>query len=107
MIGRSPVAKVRVCGKEIQCLVDTGSQVTLFAESLSEEVFGKQGAPGAEAPWLTLKGANGLDIPYIGYRLTDLEVHGVMVPQKGVIIVQDHCLGAHRALLGMNVLADC
>lgn len=107
MIGHSPVAEVKVCGKKIQCLVDTGSQVTLFAESLSQEIFESKEVHGAEAPWLTLKGANGLYIPYIGYRLADLEVHGIVVPQKGVIIVQDHCLGAHRALLGMNVLAEC
>lgn len=100
MIGHSPVVEVRVGGKKIQCLVDTGSQVTLFSESLSHEVFGRQGARGMEAPWLTLKGANGLDIPYIGYRLTDLEIHGVIVPQKGVIIVQDHCSPTHRAPLG-------
>ncbi|XP_073713213.1 uncharacterized protein [Misgurnus anguillicaudatus] len=107
MIGHSPTAEVKVCGNKIQCLVDTSSQVTLFAESLSQEIFGRQGVHGTEAPWLTLKGANGLDIPYIGYRLADLEVHGVVVPQKGVIIVQDHCLGTHRALLGMNVLSEC
>nr|XP_055069239.1 uncharacterized protein LOC129450446 [Misgurnus anguillicaudatus] len=107
MVGHSPVAEVKVCGKWIQCLVDTGSQVTMFAESLSKEIFGQGGTKGAEAPWLTLKGANGLEIPYIGYRLTDLEVHGVVVPQKGVIIVEDRCLGALRALLGMNVLSEC
>ena len=75
MIGHSPVAEVKVCGKWIQCLVDTGSQVTMFAESLSKEIFGRGGTQGAEAPWLTLKGANGLEIPYIGYRLTDLDIH--------------------------------
>lgn len=107
MIGHSPVVEVRVCGIKVQCLVDTGSQVTLFSESLSQELFGKQNVQGTEAPWLTLKGANGLDIPYIGYRLADLEIHGIVVPQKGVIIVQDHCLGTHRALLGMNVLSEC
>lgn len=107
MIGHSPVVEVQVCGIKIRCLVDTGSQVTLFSESLSHKLFGKQGVHGGEAPWLTLKGANGLDIPYIGYRLADLEIHGVVVPQKGVIIVQDHCLGTHRALLGMNVLSEC
>lgn len=107
LVGHSPVVEVQVCGVKVPCLVDTGSQVTLFAESLSQELFGDQRMHGTEAPWLSLKGANGLDIPYIGYRLTDLEIHGVIVPQKGVIIVKDHCLGSHRALLGMNVLSAC
>lgn len=29
------------------------------------------------------------------------------MPEKGVVIVKDHCLGVHRALLGMNVLSVC
>lgn len=107
LIGHSPVVEVQVCGTKVPCLVDTGSQVTLFSESLSREVFGRRSMQGTEAPWLTLKGANGLDIPYIGYLVTDLEIHGIVVPQKGIVIVQDHCLGTHRALLGMNVIAEC
>ncbi|XP_073716138.1 uncharacterized protein [Misgurnus anguillicaudatus] len=62
---------------------------------------------GTDPSWLTLKGANGLDITYIGYVVTDVEIRGIVVPQKGIVIVQDHCLGIHRALLGMNVIAEC
>lgn len=90
-------------GVKVRCLVDTGSQVTLFSESLAKELFAVQCLQEAEVPWLTLRGANGLDIPYIGYLVTDLEIHGITVPQKGVVIVRDLCLGTHRALLGMNV----
>lgn len=87
--------------------MDTGSQVTLFSESLSRELFDARQLQGMETPWLTLRGANGLDIPYVGYLVTDFKIHGVTVPQKGVVVVRDHCLGVHRALLGMNVLTDC
>uniref|UniRef100_A0A8C1WKU1 Gypsy retrotransposon integrase-like protein 1 n=1 Tax=Cyprinus carpio TaxID=7962 RepID=A0A8C1WKU1_CYPCA len=62
---------------------------------------------GSDPSWLTLKGANGLDIPYIGYVVADVEIRGIVVPQKGIVVVQDHCLGTHRALLGMNVIAEC
>jgi transposase InsO family protein len=106
-VGRCPVVMVQVNGQKVQCLLDTGSQVTLFSESLSRELFGAQGRPMTEAPWLTLRGANGLDIPYVGYLVTDLEIHGIVVPQKGVVIVRDACLGSHRALLGMNVVSEC
>lgn len=39
--------------------------------------------------------------------MADVEIPGIVVPQKGILVVQDHCLGTHRALLGMNVIAEC
>ncbi|MGL5293021.1 MAG: retropepsin-like aspartic protease, partial [Aeromonas sp.] len=107
LIGHCPVVVAQVNGQEIRCILDTGSQVTLFTESLAHELFGTNGRPPAEAPWLTLRGANGLDIPYVGYLVTDLKIHGVVVPQKGVVVVRDPCLGSRRALIGMNVISDC
>lgn len=107
LVGQCPVVKIHVNGKEVQCLVDTGSQVTLFSEGLCKEVFAVQQLQEAEAPWLTLRGANGLDIPYTGYIVADFQVQGVVVPEKGVMVVRDHCLGTHRALLGMNVISAC
>ncbi len=107
LVRHCPLVEIQVNGVKVQCLVDTGSQVTLFSESLSKELFSAQCLQEAEAPWLTLRGANGLDIPYIGYLVTDLEIHGITVPQKGVVVVRDPCLGTHRALLGMNVITDC
>lgn len=89
------------------CLVDTGSQVTLFAESLCKELFDPQEMQGVEGSWLTLRGANGLEIPCVGYVVVDLHIRGVHVPARGVIVVKDHCLGTHKALLGMNVLSAC
>lgn len=107
LVGCCPVVVVQVNDQKVQCLLDTGSQVTLFTESLAHELFGTEGRPPAEAPWLTLRGANGLDIPYVGYLVTDLKIQGVVVPQKGVVVVRDTCLGSHRALIGMNVISDC
>ncbi|KAG5284705.1 hypothetical protein AALO_G00029590 [Alosa alosa] len=48
-----------------------------------------------------------LDIPYIGYLVLDFQVRGVQVPARGVVVVRDKCLGSHRALLGMNMIAAC
>ena len=60
-----------------------------------------------ELQWLTLKAANGLQIPYVGYVLLDFEVAGVSVRDKGAIIVKDSCLGPEKAILGMNVIFSC
>ncbi|XP_062403243.1 uncharacterized protein LOC134093673 [Sardina pilchardus] len=41
-------------------------------------------------------------------QMTQLsKVHGIQVPSRGVVVVRDDCLGSHRALLGMNVIASC
>lgn len=76
LIGHCPVVKVYVSGKEAQCLVytDTGSQVTLFSEGLCKEFFDAQQLQRAEASWLTLRGANGLDIPYTSYIVARVRV---------------------------------
>ncbi|KAL7862813.1 hypothetical protein SRHO_G00117970 [Serrasalmus rhombeus] len=108
MAGVCPLVDVKVDGVDVKCLVDTGSQVTMFAESLCKELFQDKELGGSEKiPWLTLRAANGLDIPYIGYMVVNFQVGGVEVPEWGVIVAKDSCLGANRALLGMNVISAC
>uniref|UniRef100_A0AAV2IY75 Uncharacterized protein n=1 Tax=Knipowitschia caucasica TaxID=637954 RepID=A0AAV2IY75_KNICA len=53
-----------------------------------------------------LRAANGLEIPYTGYAVLDLEVEGVKVPERGVVIVEDvKC--THPFIVGMNVIMAC
>lgn len=70
-VGRCPTVEVQANGVTINCLVDTGSQVTLFSESLAQELFADRRLQAMEASQLTLRGANGLDIPYTGYIVVD------------------------------------
>lgn len=83
LVGQCPIVEVHVNGKKVRCLVDTDSQVTLFSQGLCNELFDVQQLQGVEAPWLTLWGANGLDIPYIGCVVADFQVQGVTVPERG------------------------
>lgn len=57
--------------------------------------------------WLTLKAANGLKILYVGYTVVDIAVGGVVLPQLGVIVVQDDCMDTGCGLFGMSVIAQC
>lgn len=108
MIGNCPRVEVLVQGKRVPCILDTGSQVSLFSHSFFRKHFGEGVLRGAgEIPWLTLRAANGLTIPYIGYTIMDFEVGGISLPGKGVVIVRDTCLGAECGILGMNVISDC
>lgn len=102
-----PVAEVKVDDVDVKCLVDTGSQVTLLSESLCKELFKDKQTNSTDLPWLTLRAANGLKIPYIGYMVADFIVGGITVPSRGIVIVRDDCLGKHKALLGMNVIWGC
>lgn len=108
MVGDCPRVEVGVQGRRIPCILDTGSQVSLFSHTFFRKHFGNNTLRGVEeVPWLTLRAANGLTIPYLGYTVLDFEVGGIRLPDKGVVIVQDSCLGAECGILGMNVISDC
>lgn len=89
------------------CLLDTGSQVTLFSKAFFQKCLGDQPLKGTvDIAWLTLRAENRLEIPYIGYTVLDFEVGGVKIPAQ-VVIVKNECLGAEKGILGMNVIAAC
>ncbi|KAL2102866.1 hypothetical protein ACEWY4_002034 [Coilia grayii] len=108
LLGGCPKVEVKVQGHAIPCVLDTGSQVTLFSNSLFRHYFqNEQVCSVNDISWLTLKAANGLKLPYVGYAILDFEVGGILVPAKGVIIVEDGCLQSNQAILGMNVINHC
>lgn len=108
LIGQCPEVEVVVQGTAIPCILDTGSQVTLFSRTLFHRYLCREEVHGAEeTPWLTLRAANGLKLPYVGYAILDFEVGGVKVPAKGVVIVEDDCLQSSYGILGMNVISHC
>lgn len=108
IVGRCPEIEVFVQHRRIPCILDTGSQVTLFSETLFRRHFseGSMLAPSGIS-WLALKAANGLNIPYVGYAVLDFQIGGIEVKGKGVVVVRDDCINTEYGLLGMNVIADC
>lgn len=108
MVGRCPEIEVIVQGQRIPCILDTGSQVTLFSQTLFQRHFGDECIQDpSHISWLALKAANGLYIPYVGYAVLDFCIGGLEVKGKGVVIVRDDCINTEYGLLGMNVVADC
>ena len=102
LIGGSPIWTVKLGGVAVRCLVDTGSQVTTVTEQfyrqhLQQHVLKDGGA------WLTIRAADGLIIPYLGYFEADVEICGKVLSSRGILVVKDS--HSRRALLGMNVLA--
>ncbi|KAJ8375774.1 hypothetical protein SKAU_G00063540 [Synaphobranchus kaupii] len=69
LLGRCPQVAVEVGGWKFLCLLDTGSQITLFSEGYNLW-FGEQPLQNpAVLEWLFLRAENGLQIPFIGYAL--------------------------------------
>nr|XP_033950046.1 uncharacterized protein LOC117454885 [Pseudochaenichthys georgianus] len=60
----------------------TPNKACVDCYSLFQEKFGERLVRG-DIPWLTLKAANGLHIPYIGYVLLDFEINGVKDGHQG------------------------
>lgn len=85
-------------------LLDTGSQVTLMRQSMLEETFPSYRL--GDTPLLTLRAANGLEIPYVGYALLDFEVAGIQLQGRGVVIVKDE-FSTNPSIIGMNVISSC
>ena len=111
LVGSSPATKAKFAGVEVDCLVDTGSMVSLVTEKfyktkLKDICGGVQGG----GKMLHLRGANGLEIPYLGYLELDIAVGGVTIPKCGVLVLKDTAAiikqrKRHPGVLGMNVLA--
>ena len=80
----------------------------MFSQTLFQHYFGGECIQDPSGiPWLTLKAANGLRIPYVGYAVLDFSIGGIDIKKKGVVIVRDDCINTEYGLLGMNVVADC
>lgn len=104
LVGECPEVIVKMNGCFITFVLDTGSQVTLLSRSLfAKHLEGTDVTSADKTPWLKLRAANSLEIPYVGYALVDCVV-GKIIPEKGVIIVDDDCLGSDKGILGMNII---
>lgn len=104
-IGQCPTIKITAEGVELEGLLDTGSQVTLMAESLFNEHF-TQAKLGRTPVLFKLRAANGLEIPYVGYAILDMEVEGIKIPERGVVIVRDEDC-SQPLIVGMNIVMAC
>ena len=100
---------IHINGKEVKALVDTGSEVTTVTERWVQENL--QYADLLPLTHVTLKAANGLEIPYSGLIFVELELLGQTIQSVPVLVVRDSSDPATRkrkwhvpALVGMNVL---
>ena len=109
MIGRCPTVDIVMNGRKVRGLIDTGSEVTTVTERwVAENLQNSDLLPMTQ---VTLKAANGLEIPYSGVVIVDLELLGQKCEGVPVLVVKDSSDPSTRkkksdvpALVGMNVL---
>ncbi|KAF0025638.1 hypothetical protein F2P81_022519 [Scophthalmus maximus] len=107
-VGPYTMVEMVVNGVKILFKLDTGSRVTLLSYSLFQNSFKDiQMRDKTKIPWLKIKAANGLEVPYQGYVVLDFQNGGFEIIGKAVLIVQDEdCCSTQHGVLGMNVIAE-
>ena len=100
------MASVTLAGQTLDCLLDSGSQVSFVTEAFFKRAIEPQGHELRSARnWLTIRAADGLEVPYVGYFETDVCVAGQVVADRAILVVRDSGQSL-PGLLGMNVLAN-
>lgn len=113
-VGECPVDTVWLGGVDVPCLLDSGSEVSTITEVFFNEHFCTQGKtllPPSD--WLRITAANGLEIPYVRYIELDVEALGVMIPQRGILVVKSPASKETRqrkkitpGLIGMDIITQ-
>ena len=87
IMGHGPVVTIKMCGVDIVCLVDSGSEVTTITESRYRNVF--QCPVGDTHGCISLKAANGIEIPCVGLMETDIVLYDKLFNKVCVLVVKD------------------
>lgn len=89
-VGKCPIVDIQIGGVPLQCLIDSGSNVSTLAESFfRNHLHGEDEDMHCTSKWLKITAANKLPLPYLGYVELDIQVMGVTLPECGFLIVRD------------------
>ena len=76
-------------GIQINCLLDTGAQVSTIAESFYNDHLAQENDLVDVRQFISISAANGLDIPYVGYVELNISALGHTYSNLGFVIVKD------------------
>ena len=98
------MTEVGISERRINAIIDTGSQVSLISKEYYLEHLQNnhsiQNAPQA----FKMTAANGTNIPYYGFVVTDIAIEGQIIKDMIIFIVSRSSIDTPPLLLGMNVL---
>ena len=107
-VTKSPEVVVSVRGHPVTMILDTGSEVTILPETIYRQLSNEKPDLQDISQWLKVYGANGLEIPYVGYTELDISLLGVQLNGAGVLISRTVAgsLPPSTGLLGSNALRE-
>ena len=112
-IGNCPVVTVTLQGVEVNCLLDTGAQVSTVTESFYTAYLAEKCGLMDVGGFIQLAAANGTDIPFVGYMELELGALDCTFPSLGFLVVKDPQEDQMKArkhtvpgVLGSNVFRD-
>ena len=89
-VGESPIMKATIAGVNVNCLMDTGSQVALISEGFfREHIQSAECNLIAADNWLTIRAIDGWEVPYLAYFERDIVISGVTVHNWAVLVVRE------------------
>ena len=80
----TPIISCEIANQPTNMVLDMGSEVTIIQEWWFDEY-----CLNDASLWLRLKAANSLGFPYVGYFITDVNVLGTIVKDKGILVQKD------------------
>ena len=90
LVGPATEAEIKLDGRTVNSLLDSGSQVTSVSESYYKEHLNQYPLQPVDVPGLLLQQAGGGSMPYLGMIITSLEVpHLSSTFQAKVVVVPD------------------
>lgn len=109
MIGPANESKIRICGKEVLSLVDSGSMVTTISEAFYNSLENKPSLHEITEFHLDVYGANGDSLPYLGYIEAVIELpfmqELLLIP---VLVTKDSDFNSKvPVIIGTNVIRLC
>lgn len=105
LLGPSPLCDCVIGGKRLIALIDTGSQVTMLSERAYRQYFSE--AELVSVGFLRITAANGCEVPYLGYFEADVEAHGKIARQRGILVRSGSPIDEqYDIILGMNSLSE-
>jgi len=108
MIGDANLDQIRINGHETTALIDSGSQVSTITEVFYNMMSPKPDMHSMDEFNLSLKSANGSEIPYKGYIFANVETSFTTEAMPTILlvvpVVEYH--GTAHVLLGQNILRE-
>ena len=111
MIGPENIGKVIICGLEVNGLIDSGSQITSVSESFYRSLnpLPKLGDTKDFGIDLTVYGANGSQLAYLGLIDADVSVPSIGTIKHGIpiLVVKDTAYNKSiPAIIGTNIIRE-